>query len=475
MAITGFWSYARGDDDHLDHELTQLRKRIAGEVSMLLGRDVDMFQDILDLRTGDRWEDKLRGAVASSAFLMPVLTPRYFNRPWCREETLTFLRLAKEKGVEPLIFPIRFVEYDAEDGCEVRTELSRFQYKDFAGWRFESDPTERSRMVNSVGKHIKARLKAIAPLAVPPAPVRPKKDAAAEREAAPEVVTKAPPVLPPKSTHKTFSVDPMPGRGDFTRVQEAIDAAPAGSRILIRPGTYREALQLLEPLELVGEGDRDRIVIMSSGGPSLVCVASMARVTGVSFRAGRENEMRGVVIGAGSAEFEDCLFSSDVGVGLFIMGSETGPTIRRCIMSDNGRAGISVSDGAKPLIEDCEILRNRSFGVSVGDPGTVATFRRCIVRKSGASGYRIDDQARAFFDGCEAAENAHAGVMIADGGEVSVRNCTISNNSCEAVWVFDAKSGGTFENNDLRGNAGGSWDIAPGAEANITRTNNLED
>jgi hypothetical protein len=32
MKPKGFWSYARGDDDHLDKMLSELRKAIAGAV-----------------------------------------------------------------------------------------------------------------------------------------------------------------------------------------------------------------------------------------------------------------------------------------------------------------------------------------------------------------------------------------------------------------------------------------------------------
>lgn len=39
----GFWSYARGDDDHLDGVLTSLRARVEGEISMMLGHKVDIF------------------------------------------------------------------------------------------------------------------------------------------------------------------------------------------------------------------------------------------------------------------------------------------------------------------------------------------------------------------------------------------------------------------------------------------------
>ena len=54
MKPKGFWSYARGDHDHMDKMLSELRKQVAGEVSMLMGHDVGIFQDIDDLHTGDR-------------------------------------------------------------------------------------------------------------------------------------------------------------------------------------------------------------------------------------------------------------------------------------------------------------------------------------------------------------------------------------------------------------------------------------
>lgn len=159
MQPKGFWSYARGDDDHLDTMLSELRRRIAGEVSMLMGQDVGIFQDIHDLRTGDKWADKLRAELNAASFLIPVLTPRFFNRPWCREEVLTYLRVCAEAGLEPRIFPIRFVPWDDDAACEVRAALMPFQYKDFLNWRFESDPTQRNRLLNEFGTDVKLRLK----------------------------------------------------------------------------------------------------------------------------------------------------------------------------------------------------------------------------------------------------------------------------------------------------------------------------
>lgn len=161
MTPKGFWSYARDDDEHLDNVLTRLRGRIAGEISMLLGQEIGMFQDIYDIRTGDDWEDKLRCQLTDASFMIPVLTPRYFARPWCREEVSTFLRLAEGQGRKPLMFPIYFVEdraYENGDLDAVRAELSRFQFFDFRSLRFESEPTKIDKAINDFAKDVVQKL-----------------------------------------------------------------------------------------------------------------------------------------------------------------------------------------------------------------------------------------------------------------------------------------------------------------------------
>ena len=72
MKPKGFWGYSRGDDDHLKDMLSKLREQIAGEVSMLMGDDVDIFQDIRDMRTGDRWTETLRSEVKRASFRITV-------------------------------------------------------------------------------------------------------------------------------------------------------------------------------------------------------------------------------------------------------------------------------------------------------------------------------------------------------------------------------------------------------------------
>lgn len=517
MKPKGFWSYARGDDEHLDQMLSTLRARIAGEVSMLMGEDIGIFQDIHDLRTGDRWEDGLRKGLNKASFLIPVLTPRFFNRDWCREEVLTYLRLSQEAGLEPRIFPVKFVEWDEVEGCEVRAALQPFQYKDLSNWRFESDPTQKNRLVYEFGKDVKTRLKL---------PVAAKAEAAkAAKPVTPEV--RAPEGLgqavtardaPPPPKQKVHVVDAWPKRGDFTLIQAAIDAAEPGDRIVVREGTYRESLRLSKVLEIVGEGDREKILVVTGEGDALHCDAPLAKVSGMRFRREAGGTDVSLWITGGAAEVEDCIFESLSLACVEIKGSGTSPTLRRCVMRNGAQTGMMVHGGAQVVAEECQFTGNAFAGVEVVGEATRATLHRCTATQGREDGFYFHSGAGGVLERCESVGNGGAGVHVAtrakpvlrdcdlrdnvdsgllvisdafarvDGGLISgnenagvnvgagsaaeVAGCMITGNGFEAVWIRDAESSGTFRDNDLRGNRRGAWDIAEGAK--VTSSGNLE-
>ena len=507
----GFWSYARGDDAHLDGVLTELRGRIAGEVSMLLGHDVGIFQDIHDLRTGDRWAEVLRAGVTGASFLIPVLTPRFFNRDWCREEVLTYMRISEENGVEPRIFPIRFVEWDEDKDCEVRAALAPFQYKDLSNWRFESDPTQKAKLLHEFARDVKARLK------VAPAP-RPVAAAVVEVKATGSVKLESREAKPGDAPrYKTYVVDPM-HRGDFSTIGAAIKAAEPGSKIIVREGTYREALRLSKPLEITGEGDRERIVVVTAKGNALHCDAPMARISGMRFRREAGGEKFGIWIDGSAVEIDDCVVESLSWACVGISGAGSSPSLRRCELRQGASFGLMVYQGAQPVVEECEMLGNAEAGLFVEGKATRAVLRRCVSRESKQTGYHFHDGAGGVMERCEAISNGLSGIYITagadpvlrdcllrsnaeagavvfeagrgrfescvieangavgvavqEGGAPEVMGCTIRGNADAAVVILDETSGGVFRGNDLRGNGRGAWDIAEGAE--VTRERNLE-
>jgi cobaltochelatase CobT len=107
-----FLSYVRADDDHDGGRITDLRKLLEGEVKMQTGREFSVFQDRNDLIWGQQWEQRIEKALLSVTFLIPIVTPRYFQSHACKKEFETFLLREKTLGEARLILPIYYVTCD---------------------------------------------------------------------------------------------------------------------------------------------------------------------------------------------------------------------------------------------------------------------------------------------------------------------------------------------------------------------------
>jgi cobaltochelatase CobT len=107
-----FLSYVRSDDNHDGGRITAFRERLEGEVRMQTGRPFAIFQDRNDIAWGQQWEDQINRSLAGVAFLIPILTPSFFESPACRNEFQTFSLKEKTLGVDRLILPLYYVTCD---------------------------------------------------------------------------------------------------------------------------------------------------------------------------------------------------------------------------------------------------------------------------------------------------------------------------------------------------------------------------
>jgi cobaltochelatase CobT len=110
-----FFSYVRSDDDHDSGRISQLRQQLEGEVKMQTGRPFHIFQDRNDIKWGEQWKERIEDALLDVTFLIPIVTPSYFQSHACRMEFETFLVREKALGEERLILPIYYVSCDEMD------------------------------------------------------------------------------------------------------------------------------------------------------------------------------------------------------------------------------------------------------------------------------------------------------------------------------------------------------------------------
>ncbi len=161
-----FLSYVHSDDRHDLGKITALRERLEGEVGMLLGKRFQIFQDRNDILWGQRWQERIVDSLLSVTFLIPILTPSFFNSPACRFEFQTFHSKEKLLGVNGLILPLYYVQCDQLDGDplpekdEMADLLKSRQWVDWRPFRHKdfADPAV-AQLLSEVASQLKATMR----------------------------------------------------------------------------------------------------------------------------------------------------------------------------------------------------------------------------------------------------------------------------------------------------------------------------
>jgi predicted NBD/HSP70 family sugar kinase len=144
ISPAAFLSYTHADDQHNSGYISEFRKRLAAEVALQRGQDIDIFQDRTDIEWGQRWQERIDNAIDGATILIPILTPYYFRSSACRDELARFLQREAELGRSDLILPVYYVtasvlEKSGErDADELAKEIRRRQFADWRPLRFVS-------------------------------------------------------------------------------------------------------------------------------------------------------------------------------------------------------------------------------------------------------------------------------------------------------------------------------------------------
>jgi len=110
LPVRGFWSYVR-DDDHTDKgRILELAEDLRSEFAAITAGSLELFVDRTSIEWGDDWRAKIDEAIAQAAFLIPIITPRYFTSQACRDEILAFAAQAQAAGVPDLVLPVYWID-----------------------------------------------------------------------------------------------------------------------------------------------------------------------------------------------------------------------------------------------------------------------------------------------------------------------------------------------------------------------------
>src|SRR3954447_22173545 len=133
-----FLSYVRLDDQHENGRLSEFCTRLGGEMRMQTGTAFHIFQDRTDVAWGEQWKLRIDESLDAVTFLIPIVTPGFFNSTACRGEFERFLERERKLGRNDLILPVYYLNCPIlgdETRCQddlVAREIAARQYAD---WR----------------------------------------------------------------------------------------------------------------------------------------------------------------------------------------------------------------------------------------------------------------------------------------------------------------------------------------------------
>ncbi|MET0417638.1 MAG: toll/interleukin-1 receptor domain-containing protein [Actinoplanes sp.] len=157
-ATISFWSYATEDDRSDKGRILQLASDIAEEFSLIAGHPLSLFIDRNAVEWGDQWRSKIDMTLTDASFLIAVVTPRYFKRPECRRELLSFHAQAKNRNLERLLLPILYIDVAdlSEDSSDEAVALiARAQFADWRTLRLHDvNSPEYRKGVNALAQRI---------------------------------------------------------------------------------------------------------------------------------------------------------------------------------------------------------------------------------------------------------------------------------------------------------------------------------
>lgn len=106
-----FMSYAPFDNENDGQQLTALREKLSKAVQSITGEEFPIFQDVDGIGLGEPIDASIKRAISQSTFLIPIVTPSFFNNTYCRDQLQQFLEHEARVGRTDLILPIYYITY----------------------------------------------------------------------------------------------------------------------------------------------------------------------------------------------------------------------------------------------------------------------------------------------------------------------------------------------------------------------------
>lgn len=233
--------------------------------------------------------------------------------------------------------------------------------------------------------------------------------------------------------------------GPGQSIQAAIDMASPGDTVLVKPGVYRQSVQIrTDGITLRGSGDSrwGTVLLPPKKFPKTLCNAAFGP-TGICVLAKKVNPKTGAVITPVSDDTVTGLmvrgFPSN---GVFGYGTD-GLTVTRVTAVNDGDYGISRFVSTHTLFAADTAIGNDEAGFYVGDSPDAATVVRNDIAFGNQFGIFIRHARQVVVTGNRLTGNCQGIIVLDDGQPGGAGNSVIVRNSVLRNNKFCAKHGDT--------------------------------
>jgi len=282
---------------------------------------------------------------------------------------------------------------------------------------------------------------------------------------------------PTPSGPQTVHVAPA-GSGDYASLEQALEAVPAGSTILLDAGTYAlaSALNIDKSIALRGAGMDETFITGTAAEDMILFVGpGTFAAEGITFRYEGTEWSRVVKIEDAEIDIAGCRFTGAVwgeedrtgGDGLLIKGDSTG-SVRDSRFDGNGLHGIEVLDQGAPLLEGNVADGNGQVGIHIADSARSEVIgNRCV--NNGYHGISVGDEAQPTLRDNTCSDNAETGIHYYATARGVARDNTCTGNGLHGFLVKEQASP-LLEGNVSNYNAEGGF-IYFGSASGVARQN----
>jgi F-box protein 11 len=257
------------------------------------------------------------------------------------------------------------------------------------------------------------------------------------------------------------------GWAKYITINEAIRQVDAHKPILVEPGTYHEKLLLDRPVEIVGNGLSQDIVIESEDSSCIYMQTDYAKVRHLSLRCrtGATQSSYAVDIPVGQLVLEDCDIVSESLACVAIHGSDAVPVIQNCKIHSSIAEGLIFYNEGQGVVKDCDIFGNSLAQIQITE-GSNPTIEECRIHAGKQNGIVIRANGKGVIKECIISANAYSAIEISEGGSPHILKCTIQDGNDQGIFIH-TDSGGVIEACDIFENSLAGIDIRDGSDPTI--------